>query len=154
MLQLNKNTNVRRYPIKIETPRWNIGIIDDDPFFHFLMKKIVDENYIQLNSYYSLADIGDKRKIESLDVVIVDYFIDNFNGIEIAQYLASFFSKIPVVLISGQSKPPSTEGQWPTCIQAYLPKSIGALAILKNTIHILEGGRNIRYHHPIELVKN
>lgn len=115
-----------------------IILIDDDATFRNLMKAYADAEGIPMSCFTSLSELGSFARIGEYDVAIVDYFLNGMKGHEIAEYFSVFFPTRPVVVVSGDGSLSQKLEEWPDSVKAFLPKSLGAAAILKETIGIYE----------------
>ena len=133
MLQATQKKEVDKVQTKQTAFDWNIGVIDDDEAFLFLIQKQASRYNINVTCFESISAITYKKQIRTFDVILVDFQIEEFNGLQIAEYISSFFSGVPVILVSGSDDPPKLES-WSPNIQTFLPKKLGVDGILKETL--------------------
>ncbi len=101
-----------------------IILIDDDPTYRAIMRRVAQNEGIELETYESLMDLGSIGLLGRYDAAVVDYDLGPLNGIDIAEYLSSFFHEIPVVLVSEKHREPTGKG-WPGCIKRFVHKTSG-----------------------------
>lgn len=119
-----------------------IILIDDDVSFRDLVKAYATAAKIPIDCYASLSEMGSFAVIGEYDIAIVDYFLEGMKGDEIAEYFAVFFPGRPVIVISADENVSCKLEKWPTCIKAFLPKSIGVAAILHKIWEICQVTNN------------
>lgn len=108
----------------------NLILIDDDKAFSLILKEFANTMSLNLDCYGSLSELASIGQLAQYDGAIIDYELDDFNGVEIAQYFDSFFkTKKPVVLISGKDRS-GQQKSWPEVIEAFVHKDSGPQAIL------------------------
>jgi DNA-binding NtrC family response regulator len=117
--------------LAISGRKLSVLLIDDDPYFHRLIKAILDPEHFEVHGFESLPEMGHISQLGRYDMAILDYYLPSVNGLEIAQYVDAFFKDMPVILVSG-GHPGEEEGAviWPGCIQKYVSKAKGPKAIL------------------------
>jgi CheY-like chemotaxis protein len=78
-------------------------LIDDDPVNATMAKSLLEHNgcAVQLASNPVKALEGYARKKDSIDLIIVDYFMPSLNGGETVQHLRALNPNIKVLLFSG-----------------------------------------------------
>jgi DNA-binding NtrC family response regulator len=123
---------------KQEHPRpWKIVIIDDDPDFRNLMESVTPPGFVTITAFEALRTIPSLKQLKTVDAIILDYYLEDINGVQISQYIGSLFPKIPVLLISGGFLHDDNE-EWPDCIKGFIPKSIGPIGILNETLKVIK----------------
>jgi DNA-binding response OmpR family regulator len=90
------NTNATR------TPR--MVLIDDDPSYTTILKRKAEVDGIQLDAFHSLSELGFVALLRNYDVAIIDYELEEMNGVEIAEYMSSLLDDMPMVLISASDR--------------------------------------------------
>ena len=78
-------------------------LIDDDPVNATMAKCLLESNgcTVQVASSPVKALEGYARKKDSIDLIIVDYFMPSLNGAETVQHLRALNPNIKVLLFSG-----------------------------------------------------
>jgi DNA-binding NtrC family response regulator len=99
-------------------------LIDDDPTYRAIMRRVAQTQGIELETYESLMDLGSAGLLGRYDAALVDYDLGTLNGIDIAEYLNTHFHEIPVVLVSEKHREP-TGKDWPGCIKRFVHKTSG-----------------------------
>lgn len=122
-----------------------ILVIDDDPAFGQIMKALAQSHGIACDWAESLDALGRVGKVGEYDLAILDYFLEQFTGGEIAEYVEVFFSKVPVVIVSSSPDIHAQQRKWPQCVKVFVDKSAGAKSILKQALDLFSehrGGRD------------
>lgn len=114
----------------------NVLLIDDDPAFRSLLAASAKSTIVNITALSSLKHLSTPKKIKEYDAVILDYYLESLNGLQVAQYLETFFPDTPVILISGHVIFNETD-DWPDCIKMFCPKHMGVENILDNVEDIL-----------------
>lgn len=104
------------------TPR--MVLIDDDPSYTSILKRKAEVAGIELDAFHSLADLGFVALLRNYDVAIIDYELEEMNGVEIAEYMSKLLDGMPMVLISATDR--SAEmSHCPGNIRVFVNKSDG-----------------------------
>lgn len=98
-----------------------ILLIDDDAIFCKILQKIAAKDGIELDCYESLSDMGNIGLVTNYDAAILDVNLGCVNGDEIAKYLNSFFSSMPVYLVSSTHYDDEQE-QWTPNVIKFIDK--------------------------------
>ena len=77
------------------------------------------------------------------DILLVNFDLAGVNGLEVAEYFNLFIRRIPTMLISGTVEFDRQRGELPPYIDAFVPKSKGAVHILVATLEMAD-----RERHP------
>ncbi len=81
-----------------------IWIVDDDVTFREMCRVVLSEEGHEVVEFADGRDLQKRwRKIEQPDVIIVDFSMPEFNGLELCEWLGQQGSKVPVILVSGLS---------------------------------------------------
>jgi DNA-binding NtrC family response regulator len=121
-----------------------IVLIDDDEHFCSLMHLVGQNAAIPIQCYESLYQLGSFACLREFDLAILDFHLDSINGIEIAEYVDTFFRHLPVLLVSGDSTFRHQLNRWPTSIKHFITKAAGPFAILSTACKILERDRYLQ----------
>ena len=116
--------------------KFKILLIDDDEVYGALMVNVAKSQGIRLDYFPSLSAAGHIGAIGKYDAAILDYFLDSFTGAEIAEYFDVFFSKIPVLLVSGRDQYPA-DAPKPKCVRKFLSKSNGPRKIIEEALTLI-----------------
>lgn len=82
-----------------------IWVVDDDPTFREMCEVVLGEQG------HTVMGIGGGKELQDLwgkaakapDLIIIDFSMPDFNGLELCQWLARQGARVPVVLVSGLS---------------------------------------------------
>ncbi|MGE0173166.1 MAG: response regulator [Oligoflexales bacterium] len=122
-----------------------IVLIDDCPHFCRIMEAAAKRQGLYLKAYSSLADMYTIANLKNFDLALIDYHLDSFCGLEIAEYVDIFFQDLPVVIVSGDDVP--RKKPWPESVKGFLTKSLGAQEILQRALAI---GEKCRLYQMLE----
>ena len=100
-------------------------LIDDDQDFGKLFRAEALGKGVFVDYYASPDDIQDLNSIEKYDGAIVDYYLSNSNGFEVASIFNTINQKLPIVMISGAPFWLTDKTSWPSNVKAFIPKSAG-----------------------------
>jgi CheY-like chemotaxis protein len=109
--------------------RKGIALIDDDKDFGRLMCHIAQSSNLPIDFYESLDQLGSVGLLGQYDVIILDYYLEKMNGIEIAQYIDTFFPGVPAILTSAEAFIPMDKDV-PHCVHSFISKACGPVSIL------------------------
>lgn len=107
-------------------PKPRLFLLDDDPVFCQWMAKAAKRLSISLAVCSKLEDFGTKRDHREFDVALIDYFLEGLTGSEVACLL----EERPIFLVSHSERSELSPTGWPESVKGFLPKSLGADAIL------------------------
>ncbi|WP_141735096.1 response regulator [Oligoflexus tunisiensis] len=113
-----------------------IILIDDDRSFGLIMKQCAIQRGVSLDYFESLADLGFVALVGSYDVAILDYDLGNMTGVEIGEYLAALFDRMPMLLISGTMRTPSPDEIRKGLVRPFLHKNSGYDRILTTALEL------------------
>lgn len=119
-------------------------VIDDDRTFGAIISACAKTRGFEPLYCSSLIDLGSFARIREFDVAVIDYFLGSMQGDEIAEYVDTFFSEIPVIIVS--SKPFGAEevAKWPSSVRRFIAKSEGPAAIVEAAKNLVNRERLIR----------
>ncbi len=104
-------------------------LIDDDPSYTTILKRKAEVDGIQLDTFHSLSDLGFVALLRNYDVAIIDYELEEMNGVEIAEYMSTLLDNMPMVLISASDRTKEM-AHCPGSVRVFVNKSDGYDAIL------------------------
>ena len=130
-------------PLGLSKRKIKVLLIDDDPFYQRLVATALDSRYFQVDCFNSLEEIGHISKIGHYDMAVLDHYLPQVSGLEIAEYVDAFFRKMPIILISGGQPGKNPGIVWPGCIRKYVPKGAGIPALVEAVMEIAVNGRLI-----------
>ena len=83
----------------------HIWVVDDDPLFRQMCHQVLSENNHDVNELTSGTDLMKKWEQEEQkpDLLVIDFSMPDYNGLELCEWLKEQGSKKPVLLISGFS---------------------------------------------------
>ncbi len=111
----------------VRTPR--MVLIDDDPSYTTILKRKADHDGIHLDTFHSLSELGFVALLRNYDVAIIDYELEEMNGVEIAEYMSSLLGGMPMVLISATDRSEEMS-HCPDSVRIFINKADGYDAIL------------------------
>lgn len=114
-----------------------ILMIDDDDFFGRIMQQKAAANGVNLEYSNSLEKLGRVGVLLNYDLILLDYWMSDLTGRELAEYVTAFCPDTPVVLISSDKRLLCKKLIWPACILEKICKDKGPLFILSKTIELL-----------------
>jgi len=122
-----------------------IVVVDDDPVFGALLMAKAKSNGFDAKFYLSLMDMGSFARIKEYDLAIIDFYMDQIRGDEIAEYVDTFFKDVPVIIVSGEDFTDSERAKrWPQTVRAFVPKMDGVDKILSTAKSVLQRERMLR----------
>ena len=83
--------------------------------------------------------------IHSVDVVIVDYFMPEMNGQEVAIAMRRLRPQAPIIMLSGELDVPE---QALKCVDVFVAKDHFASQLLPAVAHLHGGQRRLSLHRP------
>jgi DNA-binding response OmpR family regulator len=113
-----------------------ILVIDDDPTFRDLIRTVGQALKLPVTTVASLEEMPSFAALKDYDIAIIDFKLERFCGIEIAEYVDVFFKNLPVLIISSENLDPSPTNRWPSCIKKFVHKSFGPFAILHRSMNL------------------
>lgn len=129
-----------------------ILVIDDDPSFRDLIRTVGQALKLPVTTVASLAEMSSFAALKDYDIAVIDFNLESFCGIEIAEYVEVFFKDLPVLIVSGENLDPTPVTRWPACIKKFVHKSFGPYAILQRCMKLwndeYDRGRNLGQAEP------
>lgn len=113
-------------------------LIDDDDSFCQLMHAVASAAGLRLSYAAALDELPSLGSLAEYDLIIVDYNLQSFTGLEIAEYVDAFFAHLPVMMVSIENLENSSDKRWPTCIRKFVNKAFGPFAIVQRALKTLE----------------
>ncbi|MFK8039677.1 MAG: response regulator [Crocinitomicaceae bacterium] len=86
----------------MQDQKLKIFIVEDDPFFGNLVKNKISENGYSEPTLIDNSATFLERLLEMPDIVILDFNIDQMNGIDLLRKIKSVNPNIHVILLSAQ----------------------------------------------------
>ena len=122
-----------------------IVFIDDDPVYQNLFKAVGESMGFTIKTYSSLEEMISFASLKDYDFAIFDYYLDNFKGIEIAEYADVFFPDLPVFLISADDSLIS-RSICPKSVKRFFSKNADPYNILEEAILVVQ---KIKYYEEL-----
>jgi len=110
-----------------------IVVIDDDRDFRELIERAGHSRGIAVTTFDSLLEMGSFARLREFDVAIVDFHLNSFSGLEVAEYVDVFFKNIPIVMVSASDLDEQLD-HWPDCVREFVSKSAGIYSILDSAV--------------------
>jgi HPt (histidine-containing phosphotransfer) domain-containing protein/CheY-like chemotaxis protein len=109
----------------------DLVLVDDDLTFCHTMVYAAKRRGLEIDYFTNLMDMGSIACFQKYSVAIVDFQLEQMNGLEVAEYFPVFFDDMPVILISQNEQGDGSQRQkWPQSIKQFVHKKAGAEAIL------------------------
>lgn len=109
-----------------------ILLVDDEPLFATVMRQLAKKENVELTYCKSVDELVHLRG-EEIDAAVVDWdlgFALPCSGVEVAEYLESFWKGLPVILTSGKDDQQIAQIKLPKVIDKFVPKRMGPSAVL------------------------
>ena len=113
-----------------------ILVIDDDPCFRDLIRTVGQALKLPVTTVASLEEMSSFAALKDYDIAVIDFNLEGFCGVEIAEYVEVFFKELPVLIVSGENLDPTPVTRWPACIKKFVHKSFGPYAILQRCMKL------------------
>ena len=110
-------------------------LIDDDPSYTVIMRRVAEMEGITLDTYQSLSELGFIGMLGKYDLAIIDYDLGKMTGVEIGNYLEKLFEGTPMILVSELER---ENTGWPSSVKKFLLKSDGYKHVLEEAINLLK----------------
>lgn len=120
-------------------------VVDDDPNFGALISAVAKDRGFIPKFFTSLIDMGSFARIKEFDVAVIDYYLGSMRGDEIAEYVDTFFSEVPVIIVSSEDLRESRNVKWPACVRTFIPKSEGPGRIIDTARQIVKRERLLKH---------
>lgn len=112
-------------------------VIDDDPIFQTLMKKLGEKQHISVTTCSSLRELDTIAAPRLFDAAIIDYYLDGVEEDLRGTSIAGWMGATPVILVSNRDNQCIEDNViWPTTVRKFLSKTQGAEAILEAALQI------------------
>lgn len=113
-----------------------ICLIDDDKIFGQVLIAVAEDLNITLEYFESLEDMGRVGRLGNYDLVLCDFFLEEFTGGEIADYIKAFFDTVPMIIVSADKNVSTIRDDWPPCVRGFLSKDLRPEDILRNAVRL------------------
>jgi DNA-binding response OmpR family regulator len=119
-------------------------IVDDDVCFGALISAVAKDRGFIPRFFTSLIDMGSFARIKEFDVAIIDYYLGSLRGDEIAEYVDTFFSEVPVIIVSSEDLRETRSVKWPASVRTFIPKTEGPARIIETARQIVKRERLLK----------
>lgn len=119
-------------------------VVDDDVCFGALMTAVAKTRGFAPHFFTSLIDMGSFARIREFDVAIIDYYLGTLRGDEIAEYVDTFFSDVPVIIVSSENLAETRSVKWPASVRQFIPKTEGPVKIVEAALAVVKRDRLLR----------
>lgn len=126
--------------MELGSRRPRVFVLDDDPIFCRLLQKTGTERGADVTVCSSLTDLGTDPRHSQFDVAIIDYYIEEMTGTDIA----CLVQQRPVILVSRSEDWMDSDRVWPDCIQKFVSKKDGVIAILDAALKVIAPSQTIK----------
>ena len=116
-------------------------IVDDDVCFGALMSAVAKAHGFRPHFFTSLLEMGSFARIRDYDLALVDYYLESLKGDEIAEYVDTFFSQVPVIIVSAEDFRARPKDHWPASVRRFVPKTDGPERIIEAAKQVLKRER-------------
>jgi DNA-binding NtrC family response regulator len=94
-------------PLKLkamETLSPNIYLVEDDPFYKDIVSRSLLQSHFKVKTFSSASDYLKEINIHKPDLAIIDYKLNDADGLELLRKTKSISSAIKIVILSAQQK--------------------------------------------------
>ena len=109
-----------------------IAVLDDDVLFLKVIERYAKQVGVEVTTAATVNQFADIVSSGKFDVAVIDYYLDNDKGTEIAESLTS----LPVIITSRKSDWAKSEPEMPASIKEFVHKKYGAKIILQRALKI------------------
>ena len=102
-----------------------ILLIDDDEDYRKVLISVGAAFNLKIDGYSSLTELGSMGCIGNYAGLVVDYHLEELNGLEICEYVDVFFPDLPVVLITIDDTIPVAKAFRSKCMKKFVNKALG-----------------------------
>lgn len=130
---------------------FSVLIVSDDRRFKEYFQHLAQASAMQMDVVEKPQDciLKIKNQHNNYHVLIIDFDLSDSNGLELAEYINLFVCDIPTILISGIIYFDITNGDLPPYIDHFVPKSLGAVHILKLAVSFHKKMCDRRYRKSV-----
>lgn len=115
--------------------KMDIVLIDDDPIFCSLMADHARRMNVNLHFFHDLLEVQNSGNLQKYQVAILDYQLEQMNGLEVANWIPSFFNDMPIILVSYEDRnEENTNATWPGSVRCFVHKKEGVKSILAHAV--------------------
>lgn len=107
----------------------HVLIIDDDPIFRLSLEQAAQQHGLKVTACGSLKELKEMGTTHDFDIVIVDYYLDDFKNYITGTDIARGLGATPVILVSANEQCVENPEAWPTSIRRFVHKKAGVKSI-------------------------
>lgn len=119
----------------------SLALVDDDQIFGSILKKTAHKLGFELDFFAGLGDLDFISQLAKYDIILVDFQMNDDNGLEIAAYIPKFVSHKTVILVSNTRLEELFGPKLPPFISDFIHKEVGPDQIIKRSIDIFMDAR-------------
>jgi DNA-binding response OmpR family regulator len=113
-----------------------ILLVDDDVGYGEMLNRYAALVGVHLDAIHSGAVGAALRAIDYYDVVLLNYDLESFTGLEVAEFLGQANPQIPVVMVASSSNPWEAEHGGTPGVRAVVNKWDGLANLLKAALSV------------------
>jgi DNA-binding response OmpR family regulator len=109
-----------------------VAVLDDDLLFLKVVERYAKQVGIEVTTAATVHQFAEVVSGSKYDVAVIDYYLDNDKGTEIAESVTS----LPIIITSRKSDWAKSEPDMPASIKEFVHKKYGAKIILQRALKI------------------
>ena len=117
-------------------PGTHLLVIDDDPTFRLLLSAAAKECGLKVTACSSIEDLKAQELPYAFDVVVLDYYLDDFKNLIKGTDIAGALGAIPVILVSANEECIENAEIWPSSIRKFIHKKAGVSSIARVALEL------------------
>ena len=106
-------------------------LVDDDPIYYQVLAQVAAQEGIDLDWIGDPMHLQDVRSLPHYDGILLDYYMGQVTGPDIADHLMSLAGDLPIMLVTVGNCQETHQESWPGCIVNYISKSEGPREVLR-----------------------
>jgi CheY-like chemotaxis protein len=115
-----------------------ILLVDDDPIFRHLIQRYAQKQNVDLITCGSIEQLKNFPSLDTFDVIILDYFLDNFREDFLGTDFAKLAGSTPCLLVSSNDRCVEGSNPWPNSIRKFVSKRTGPITIIASALQLLK----------------
>lgn len=115
-----------------------IMVIDDDPSFGSVLRRMGAHRGIAVDVYESLLEALYDTELSQYDAAVLDCMMPHIKGAEVAEYLTALVQSVPVILMSSSTQELSRQYSQLGNAAGAIPKSLGPRLLWREIIWTLQ----------------
>lgn len=127
------NNEVNIIPEEADKNQGNILVVDDEAAIAIFMKEYLQEKGYTVHAIYDSKEALEYfiKNNKSIDLVITDYTMPGMTGLQLAEYILTCRSDMPILMCSGYSENVSKDKVLSMNIEDYIEKPLDTTVLLK-----------------------